>query len=1165
VRKIALLLATVVIGSAALAVTPVASEASPLRNVSSIVPNGSFEDGSGTAATGWSLGTDHARSDDASYDGDHSLGSTATTTAASTLTVPVEPATDYRLSVWILKENGGGVAFADFNDIPGEAQIGVGEGDGAGEWVYSQASWNSGSATSVTLRLVTAGSLTGSIWFDHVVLAPLADLNWDLATDDTEISISATDEGPVVTELRNPGANWNWTPEPALFPLMSEVGLGGTTASPPVALPPVDVAINGSFEDGTAGAATGWATGTDFVRDEAFALAGTRSLRSDARTTAVASSVIAVQPYTTYRVSAQIYKNDANGVALVDMNDIPGEVQMGVGEGGGAGTWTYVEGLWSSEEATSLTLRTVVIGAITDDMWFDDIRVVQVLGSEPPGTAFGPNVVPNPSFELGTGATADDWSSAGGFARGSALAHAGTYSLTSTARSTAAAGTTIAVDPDTRYRLSGWIHKATNDGVAFIDMNDVPGESQIGVGEGAGGGTWTYVEGEWSSGSATSVSLRTVVAGSLTGDVWFDDLSLETMTAEEPDPPVGTRWVFDSAQVDTVDGERLTLTYVSSTPALELESVWWARPGSGPVEHRMTVSNLTGAPITVYPQESLQLDVEGDVNPVLWQFSKESGTPDAQGIYTHQLANDDAIATWTTPSGDWNANGFIPLVYLDAAQSHGLYVGWEWPDGRIDVTTSAAGSPSTTTIKAGVDPAFRTDVPAAGTFQVPAAYVGAYQGDVDQGSNSFKNWFFDHKLPEKTRVDPREPYAQMAEHGLGVNHDLASWGIDAMQWDYGWWPGSASGIWRTGEGDWRLGSQQYIDAIEDLGLDTWQEYGDYLESNDLEYTTYFLLHDGESTDPDALSSIGPNGHPEWFSSRRITAGYSADLGNEDAAAWIGQRLLAVMNDVGIDTYRSDFEPIATTSPWTNRHKYSTDVAYWNAVGFYEILDHLRANKPGFRYENNGPGGNMKDFATLSRSSVVNLTDTANYIDMRKVFYDSSFAIHPVQLMAPSNMDVFSSIPGEDDYGWRSIIMGAIMTATPTADDGALPYDEEQYAEEYYGMYRDKLRPLVRDADLFHILPRPDEVQWDGIQYFDSEVSDPDDVAGVAFLFKPTDTEGDTKVVSFKGLDPLQEYALTFEDRTAQNTVKTGAELMAGFAVTISEDRGSELVWISEAP
>lgn len=160
-----------------------------------------------------------------------------------------------------------------------------------------------------------------------------------------------------------------------------------------------------------------------------------------------------------------------------------------------------------------------------------------------------------------------------------------------------------------------------------------------------------------------------------------------------------------------------------------------------------------------------------------------------------------------------------------------------------------------------------------------------------------------------------------------------------------------------------------------------------------------------------------------------------------------------------------------------------------------------------------------------------------------------------------NPDVFSSIAGEDDYGWRSVILSAMHIASPGALGGHLPYNEELYAEKYYGMFRDRLRPLVRNADLYHILPRPDGIHWDGVQYFDPDVDDSGAVAGVAFLFKPTNTDGSTKTIAFKGLDPAATYDVVFEDRVSQNTTKTGAQLMAGLSVTLSETRGSEMIWL----
>ncbi|MDG0810038.1 alpha-galactosidase [Cohnella rhizosphaerae] len=485
----------------------------------------------------------------------------------------------------------------------------------------------------------------------------------------------------------------------------------------------------------------------------------------------------------------------------------------------------------------------------------------------------------------------------------------------------------------------------------------------------------------------------------------------------------------------------------------------------------------------------MALEVQPEAASTLWRFHKESGEPDTVGLYNDALTASQSYSAWTNTNQDFNSNGFIPLVFVDEGGDRGVYVGWEWPEGRIQASTAGTGSPPSVTLRAGVPDDFKTDIPAGGVYEIPSAYLGVYEGDVDRGSNIFKRWFFENKAPAKTRTDTREPYTQMAEMLMGQHYDLASWGVDALQWDYGWWPGAASGGWRTGEGDWRLGNPGYYEGLDMRGISTWEEYGQALEDENLEYTNYFLLHDGLSADADALTSIGTNGHPAWFSNRQISAGASADLGDEDAVDFIKQRLLEVMTDNHIDTYRSDFEPIVRSSDKLNRHQYASDVQYWAAKGFYEVLDYMYDNLPGFRYENNSSGGSLKDYATLSRSSVVVYNDSANYEDIRQTFYTTSYAIHPAQMISYVNPDVFSSIAGEDDYGWRSVILSAMHIASPGALGGHLPYNEELYAEKYYGMFRDRLRPLVRNADLYHILPRPDGIHWDGVQYFDPDVDD----------------------------------------------------------------------------
>jgi hypothetical protein len=97
--------------------------------------------------------------------------------------------------------------------------------------------------------------------------------------------------------------------------------------------------------------------------------------------------------------------------------------------------------------------------------------------------------------------------------------------------------------------------------------------------------------------------------------------------------------------------------------------------------------------------------------------------------------------------------------------------------------------------------------------------------------------------------------------------------------------------------------------------------------------------------------------------------------------------------------------------------------------------------------------------------------------------------------------------------------------------------------------------LVREADLYHILPRPDGRHRDGIQYYDPAVG-----KGVAYLFQPS---GETakETIRLKGLDAEQRYTVSFADGTHPPSVRSGAELMdQGLEVKLAGEEVSELIF-----
>src|SRR6185369_5210667 len=90
------------------------------------------------------------------------------TDTRTTAPIAVSTNTTYTYSGWVWRTATTGGSCLDMNDIAGEAQFCTGV---TGSWQFLSGTWNSGTNTSVTLRLITDGTPNGSIWFDDISLA----------------------------------------------------------------------------------------------------------------------------------------------------------------------------------------------------------------------------------------------------------------------------------------------------------------------------------------------------------------------------------------------------------------------------------------------------------------------------------------------------------------------------------------------------------------------------------------------------------------------------------------------------------------------------------------------------------------------------------------------------------------------------------------------------------------------------------------------------------------------------------------------------------------------------------------------------------------------------------------------------------------------------------
>jgi alpha-galactosidase/disulfide oxidoreductase YuzD len=235
---------------------------------------------------------------------------------------------------------------------------------------------------------------------------------------------------------------------------------------------------------------------------------------------------------------------------------------------------------------------------------------------------------------------------------------------------------------------------------------------------------------------------------------------------------------------------------------------------------------------------------------------------------------------------------------------------------------------------------------------------------------------------------------------------------------------------------------------------------------------------------------------------------------------------------------------------------STDVSYHAVRAYYDIYEKTRREHPGLLFEICNDGGRMVDFGSAAHGDYFSTTDTYDPLSNRRAFYDASHVLPAAMLEsyvekwpAPKLSNFL--------YALRSGMMGWM---TVMQDTTAWNPQEHEAARAAFALYKQKLRPFIRDAQLYHVSPRPDGVHWDGMEYWDPARS-----KGVVYAFRGSVADEAEHRFVLSGLSSHQRYQLHFQDGSAPDRDASGSELMsAGLAVQLRDPNSSELVFLEEA-
>jgi alpha-galactosidase len=232
------------------------------------------------------------------------------------------------------------------------------------------------------------------------------------------------------------------------------------------------------------------------------------------------------------------------------------------------------------------------------------------------------------------------------------------------------------------------------------------------------------------------------------------------------------------------------------------------------------------------------------------------------------------------------------------------------------------------------------------------------------------------------------------------------------------------------------------------------------------------------------------------------------------------------------------------------------VSYHAVRAYYDIYEHTRQEHPGLLFEICNDGGRMVDFGSAAHGDYFSITDSYDPLSNRRAFFDTSHVLPAAML--ESYVEKWSTPRPENFlYMLRSGMMGWV---TLMLDTSAWTPAQHAAAKEAVALYKRELRPLIRDAHLYHVSPRPDGVHWDGIEYWD-----PARGKGVVFAFRGSTPDEAQHRFMLAGLGAGKKYSLHFQEGSAPDRTATGSELMgSGLLVRLENPLSSDLVFLGES-
>jgi alpha-galactosidase len=552
--------------------------------------------------------------------------------------------------------------------------------------------------------------------------------------------------------------------------------------------------------------------------------------------------------------------------------------------------------------------------------------------------------------------------------------------------------------------------------------------------------------------------------------------------------------------------------------------------GQPVLRHRVSVTNLEQSVVYAQAADLAPYSFSADAETFqLRRVAQWTVAPTPENFQTTVLTMnpDGTPVKWVTGS----QGAYCTWGAVSDENGRGLFVGWEF-DGQAQGSARQVANESVQ-LSAKVL-SLHHPLPPGSTFDLPAAFVGVYQGDWDEAG--FRTQQFAESVLA-TPAPPGFPYMSWDSWGYTTNINqqtlranakiAADLGVELFIIDLGW----ARQI-----GDWREDPKKFPGGLRALS--------DYVHSLGMKFGLHFALAEVMAGAP-VLEA-----NPDWISS--VSSGYhgalSLCLSNRPTQQWIIQQALHMIDNYNVDWILQDGASMVKQCTKTTHTHDPQDSNYSNAVdGIDAVVSAVRRLRPGVLWENCEDGGSMMTFSMIQRYVTSITNDASGALGARQGAYGATYPF------SPRFADRYMPEDPSTSYFTRSYMFGGpwhLMNQLPAMTSGA-----KAFAAGEIAVYKN-IRDHIRSGAVYHLTGEPGVNRTDAIE---SYLPSSDSAITVVARNNTAQAFADIKL---HGLKADKTYQVSFEtDRRI--LAMTGQQILdTGVRVNLPDPQSAEIVYVN---